>query len=155
MSVQNVEVRGAFKYDAVGVSDATALSKFEDTLAIQSGKEEADINVLVKRFGITGELPSNVRIPLQGQFAVAGDFKTSMDLIREAEAGFMELPADVRARFHHNPGELVAFVSDDKNRAEAVALGIVVEAPKAMRSVPAEPAPASGASALAVGGAAV
>lgn len=140
-------IRAAFAYDSDLVSHETGLLCEDESLTVQSDKEDCDINTLVKRFGITGELPSNVRIPLDGEFANVKDFHSAMNLLVEAREGFMELPADVRSRFDHDPGKFVAFCSDEKNLEEARKLGValpekvlpvvepiqvrVVEAPKA------------------------
>ena len=37
----------------------------------------------------------------------------------------MALDANVRKRFHNDPAELIDFVSDEKNRDEAVRLGLL------------------------------
>lgn len=132
-----VLVRVPFSYDADGVSEDTGLMCVDETLATQADKEEVDINTLVRRFGIGGEMPQDVRIPLSADFVERLDYKDALNLIREAEMGFMQMPADVRARFHHDPAELVAFVSDVENAPEARKLGILVPEPEVRK--PEEP----------------
>lgn len=119
-------IRSPFDYDGDMVSEETGLECKDVTLTQQSGKEEADINTLVKRFGLTGELPQNVRMPMEEEFVGAMTFRESMNVIREAEVAFMEMPAHVRERFNHDPGNLVAFVSVPENHDEARKLGLVV-----------------------------
>ena len=51
-------VRSPYNYDMSAVSDETGLCCEDESLAIQSAKEDADINTIVRRFGLTGELPS-------------------------------------------------------------------------------------------------
>lgn len=101
----------------------------EPTRTQQQFKEECDINTIVERFGLTGELPENVRVPVDGDFTGVTDYQTALNLILEAEASFMEFPANVRERFHNDPGELVSFVSDPANLEEARKLGIARPAP--------------------------
>lgn len=48
-----------------------------------------------------------------------------MNALIAADDSFMELPADLRARFDHNPGKFVDFCSDAKNRDELIKLGLV------------------------------
>lgn len=95
----------------------------------QSFQEECDINTLVKRFGITGQLPENVRMPQYGDFSDAVDYQSALNAVLAADESFMQLPADVRARFSNDPGKFVDFCSDPKNREEAIKLGLAEPPP--------------------------
>lgn len=120
-----------FNYDTDAASDEAGLDcSVEPSLTKQSFAEEVDINTIVRRFGLTGQLPSDVRVPQYADFDTVIDYHSAMLLVRESQEAFMRLPANIRARFHNEPGELVDFVSDDKNREEAEKLGIVL--PKAV-----------------------
>lgn len=124
-------IRSAYNYDMDAASIRTGLSCPEPTKTQQQFAEEADINTIVERFGLTGELPSNLKVPQSGDFSeVVSDYQTALNMVLEADHAFMQLPAEVRARFRNDPGELVDFVSDEKNRDEAIKLGLVVP-PKA------------------------
>lgn len=137
-------VRSANNYDTMLVSNKTGLKCEDVSLAKQSFAEEADINTIVKRFGLTGQLPSDVRMPVSGDFTEITDFHQAMNAVRQAEESFMEMPAHVRARFNNDPGLFVDFCMDDNNREEAVKLGLVP--PKAVpAAAPAAPTGASGA----------
>lgn len=135
----NVLVRSAFGYDVDAVSAASGLECTDPSLTVQADAEEADINTIVKRFGLTGELPQNVRIPLSGDFSGASDYQTSLNALIAADAAFMQFPADVRARFGHKASELIAFVEDPANYEEAVKLGIANARPPAPSPAPVEP----------------
>lgn len=93
--------------------------------ARQEFKEDADINTIVKRFGLTGELPSVVRVPTYGDFSEVGDFRSAVHMVMEAEAAFMALPAQLRARFDNDPQSLMEFVAERANLDEARSLGLV------------------------------
>lgn len=93
------------RYDRVSVTLDTGM----DTPTIQSAKEECDINEICRRFGITGQLPTNVRAPTYGDFIDATDYRGAMDALVAAKDSFMELPGEVRARFHHDPQEFLEF----------------------------------------------
>lgn len=101
----------------------------------QSFKDDADINVIVRRFGVTGQLPQDVRVPRYGDFTAAMDFHESMNLILEAQRAFMEMPSEVRSRFNNDPGSFVDFVSDPKNQDEARKLGIADPLPEPSTAV--------------------
>ena len=127
MEIEDVFIRTEFNYDRDLASDLTALANEEPSMTKQSFAEEADINTIVKRFGLTGQLPGDVRMPVNGDFTEVPDFRGAMQLIVEAREAFMRMPADVRARFGNDPAAFVDFVSDDQNRAEAERLGIVMK----------------------------
>lgn len=91
----------------------------------QSFAEECDINTIVRRFGLTGEFPSDFQMPQSGDFTGVTDFHEAMNIVRQAQEEFMELPADVRARFANDPGRLLSFLDDESNRAEALKLGLL------------------------------
>lgn len=137
-------VRSPFNYDVDAVSRETGLLCEDVSLTVQSDAEDADINNIVERFGLTGELPQAVGIPQTGDFTGATTYQESLHLIMAARESFMQFPADVRARFHHDPGELIAFVENPANYEEAVKLGIAnARAPASAAPVAstAEPAP--------------
>lgn len=114
----------------------------EDTVVQQQFKKEADINELVRRFGLLGKVPEPVMDPAYyGDVADIPDLRTALDRIRDAEARFAALPSRVRARFHNQPAELFDFLNDASNRAEGVKLGLLTE--RKEPAAPVEP-PADG-----------
>lgn len=118
------QLRTPYNFDRHAWSVLHGLACPEPTRAQQQFKEECDINTIVKRFGLTGELPTNVRMPVDGDFTTVTDFQSAMNLIRSAQEAFMEFPASVRDEFANDPARMVAFVSDPKNLDRARALGI-------------------------------
>lgn len=136
MDAKTFPPRAAFSYDVEAASAEAALFFPEDDdKAQQQYKEECDINTIVRRFGLTGQLPENLRMPLTGDFVDVPDFQTALNLVISAQDEFMKVPADVRARFNNDPGELMAFLEDDKNRDEAIKLGLVNAPPEKTRDV--------------------
>nr|QJB18974.1 MAG: internal scaffolding protein [Microvirus sp.] len=126
MKTSVVFLRTPYNYDTMEASNASALLCEDPSLAQQHARDESDINTIVKRFGLTGELPSNLRTPTYGDFSDAMDYHASLNAVRAADAAFMQLPADIRTRFNNDAGAFVDFVSDDSNRAEAEKLGLVL-----------------------------
>lgn len=124
-------------------SVASGLECKDPSLAVQSQKEEADINEIVRRFGLTGKLPENVRAPVYADFDEVFDFQSAQNAIREAHNSFMAMPADVRMRFNNDPQRFVEFCSDADNLEEMRKLGLANPAPKADTppvAAPSEPA---------------
>lgn len=126
-----------YLYDTDAVSIATGLECKDVTRAQQSAKDECDINTIVKRFGLTGQLPQNVRIPLNEDFVDTFTFHDAMQRLREAEEAFMRMPAEVRSRFNNDAGAFVDFASDPANYEESVKLGLAIKRPDPV----VEPAP--------------
>lgn len=121
-----VFVRSPYNYDVKAASSAAALHCPEETLAQQQFKDESDPNTIMKRFASTGD-PSllQVKSPQYGDFSGVSDYHSAVNAVIEAEAGFMELNADLRARFNNDPGQLLDFLADGKNRDEAIKLGLL------------------------------
>lgn len=111
----------------------------DESMAQQHFREECDINTIVRRFGLTGEMPSNYRAPVYGDFEGINDFQSALNAVRSAGEAFMEMPAALRAKFLNDPQKLVEFVGNEENRDEAIKLGLVPPPPPA-------PAPVSSAS---------
>lgn len=119
-------LRTPYNYDRDAATNETGIDcSVEPSKTQQHFIEESDINTIVKRFHLTGELPTNVRMPQQADFEGVFDFQTAMNAIRAAEESFAAMPADVRTRFNNDPHLFVEFCSNDENRPEAEKLGLV------------------------------
>lgn len=102
----------------------------EHTLTVQSAREDADINIIVKRMTRTGLVPNSARVPTQGDFSEqVTDYHTAMNMVRTANTEFMKLPAKIRSRFQNDPQELITYLSDPLNLEESYKLGLRVKPP--------------------------
>lgn len=125
MRKREIFLRTPYNYDMDEASNESALKCDDESLALQSAEEESNINTIVRRFGITGELPSDLKMPQSGDFTNLPDFHTAMNIVRRTQEEFLKVPADVRARFGNDPQAFMAFVEDDANREEAKRLGLL------------------------------
>lgn len=123
-------LRTPYNYDTNKASDESGLACKDPTLAKQSFAEDADINTIVRRFQLTGELPKDVRMPTYGDFTGISNFHEALNAIAIAEESFYAMPAQIRARFDNDPEKFVAFCSDDNNRKEAERMGLVPATPE-------------------------
>lgn len=123
-------IRTPYNYDKDKVSKETGYSSDEPSLTVQSQKEESDINTIVRRFGLTGELPQTVNIPRYGDFQGITNYQDAMNAVIVAKGQFMELPASIRSRFNNDPQALLDFISDPQNTQEAIELGLLPKAVK-------------------------
>jgi len=109
-------LRSARNYDPNEVSRETATS-FDGhvDLAVQSEKDNCDINVIVKRFNVTGQLNASARMPTFGDFSGITDYHSAMTAVRQSQESFMTLPSGVRKRFGNDPQAFMKFASNPKN----------------------------------------
>lgn len=95
---------------------------------VQEQRDDSDINVIVQRYGLTGQLPAvRPKIPLEADFREAGEFDlgAAIRFVRAADAAFMAYPAKVRAYFDNDPAKFCSFVEDTSNKDECIRLGIL------------------------------
>lgn len=105
---------------------------------IQSLRDESNINSIMEKWRITGELPRRNDGEAQyGDFTTVASFQAAQETVLRAEEAFASLPARVRDRMKNEPRALLDFLNDPDNLDEAVKLGLV-DAPS---KPPAEPAP--------------
>lgn len=152
--MEKVFVRSAYNYDRDKASDEAGLSCSDVSLAKQSFADECDINTIVRRFGLMGQLPENVPAVMVGDFTEVYDFHSAMNTLRAAQEMFMAMPADVRSRFGNDPGAFVNFCSEVNDKGELVnlvemrKLGLALPAKVVASAAPA-PAAAPGSPSLA------
>ncbi len=92
----------------------------------QEFRKVCDINEIVKRAMKDGGSALVNKSQLRfADVSSIGDFHSVVQRVRAAEEAFESLPSALRSRFHNDPVELVSFISDSKNRVEAVKLGLV------------------------------
>ena len=118
-------VRSKYNYDQDSASEESGLRCEDESRTQQSFKDETDINVILRRFNVTGELPQGVRMPTYADFSEVYDFHSAANAIAQANEAFEAMPADVRAKFQNDPAKFVAFCSKEENREEAKKLGLI------------------------------
>lgn len=141
MAFKPMFVRSANNYDMNAASDESAIACHDPSLTVQSQRDEADINVLVKRFGITGVMPQNVRLPEYADFDSVFDFQSAMNAARTAQESFDLMPADVRARFGNSPQAFFEFCTANEdgklvNIDELRKLGLAIPEKVVVESAP-------------------
>jgi phage internal scaffolding protein len=90
-------------------------------------RDECDINRIVERFNVTGQLPVGSVQPDYGDFSGITDYQSALNAVMAAQDSFLALPAKVRARFQNDPALFVDFASDEANKDELKALGLLRE----------------------------
>lgn len=118
-------LRTAYNYDRDQASMESGLKCEDKTLAQQHFRDEVDINTLVDRFHLTGEMPQLNALPAYADYTGIFDFQSAMNAVRQANETFMQLPAELRARFHNSEQEFLAWADNKDNLAEAAKLGLL------------------------------
>lgn len=111
-------------YDFKARSDAAGLVCDEPSKTVQSQMMDADINVIVHRFGITGRMPDNVRIPQYVDYEGVFDYHSAQRALLEADREFNSMTAQVRAQFENDPGIFFAYATNPDNIEGMRALGL-------------------------------
>lgn len=103
-------------YDPVEEHDHCGIEFTMPSLAVQDEKDETDINYIVNKYsdgqkGIaTLDLGDSSRYAyLQfGDATLPGDYSTALELVSGVREEFYSLPAYVRAKFGHDPMNLIS-----------------------------------------------
>ena len=123
-------IRSLYGYDGDKLSDETGLECKDRSLALQDQAEDADINVIVKRFGIGQPMPGRSSLPMvtNGDFVEAQDLHTSLMILKTAGESFAALPAEVRGRFENDPEKFVDFCSskEENDVRDMIRYGLAV-----------------------------
>jgi len=99
----------------------------EPSLTQQQFKTECDINNIMRRFAQTGEIThlNRRRGSFQDLSEIGESYQEMLSTVKMAQDAFMELDPKIRDRFKNDPGNLLAFISDEKNKEEAIKLGLI------------------------------
>ena len=119
--------RGDCKPLMFDVSDVKSISQTRQSFA-----KEADINVIMSRYAVSGVLvdPRNVdsaRVARFGDFSDITDYAHLVARIRQADEDFMTLSSDVRAKFNNSVEDCLSWISQPEHVVEAVKLGLLPE----------------------------
>lgn len=124
-------------YQGVHPRSARNIKEWSKSRTLQSDKDAADINNIMRRFETTGALPNMIRQePAYGDFSNAVDYRESLDIVMKAREQFANLNAKIRARFENDPAQFLEFCNDEKNLPEMAKMGLLT--PEAVARVRAE-----------------
>lgn len=86
--------------------------------AKQSMKDECDINNILAKYQVSGQIDHVNKYRPKYGFATSLDFREALELTRSANAMFAELPSSVREKFHNNPAEFLDYAQDPANQSD-------------------------------------
>lgn len=121
-SLVNGYIRSAASFISPVALSFSAVSPFTR----QEFKDECDINVIMRRYQSTGELPHlNLGSAQFLDVSASLQFQDSMNFVAEAQSMFNELPSAIRDRFYNDPGQFLDFCSNEANRVELARMGLL------------------------------
>lgn len=127
-SVKRITIRNPYNYDTKAASDAAAFRPVGPTLTKLDQQAEADINNIVRAFGLGKPLPYTRTVPTFDDFSGVSDYQTALGLLKEAADSFAALPSAVRDKLGNDPAKLVAIASSPDARAKLEELGLTLPA---------------------------
>lgn len=97
-----------------------------ESLTRQEFKEESNVNNIMAKYE-KGHMIDyiNRHDGTYGDFSNEFEYREILDRLQSAEDAFLDLPSSLRNRFNNDPAQFIGFVSDDKNREEAIELGLI------------------------------
>ena len=133
-------VKNPITYDRDKNSDLAKFVFTSPSRTKQSFRDECDINNILRKFNVTGQLPAGSVQPQYGDFSGITDYQSALNAVMEAQDSFLALPAKIRSRFDNDPALFVEFASDEANKDEMKALGLLrEETVQAVVKSPSEP----------------
>ncbi|WNK13335.1 MAG: internal scaffolding protein [Microvirus sp.] len=113
--------------DAAARSKASGIDCSLDGRTKQGQTDDGNINVIMANYGRTGVFANiNPREPTYGDYSDSMDLQAAIQLVKDAEASFMELPAAVRELAENNPVRMLEMLADEGATAALVAAGLPV-----------------------------
>lgn len=113
----------------------------DEGMTQQQFVESSDINNIMARYVKTDVLDHVKKYEEKYGDTTSLDLHESLNIIKEANEMFADLPSKVRNRFKNDPAEFLDFVQDDANAAEAYELGLTNTKPPIPPDKPAPAAP--------------
>jgi hypothetical protein len=107
-----MQLRTVYNYDRDEVSKNTALVCDDETLAQQNFRDETDLNIMIRKYGV---LPvSEVNWKEFDATVIPQDYQQLQNMLREADQAFMDLPAEVRKAADNDPQKFLAIVESQQ-----------------------------------------
>ena len=87
----------------------------EATRTKQSLIENADINKIIRKHGLTHVITAARDVEVLYGQVTSRDLQEAMDMHNAAEEAFLKVPSDIRKKFGNDPGEFIDFATNPDN----------------------------------------
>ena len=114
-------------------------SGFETTgesLTQQSHAQAADVRNIIKQYDKTGLIANvNKGIAQYGDYSEINEYAEALNMVREANESFAEIPSHIRQQFGNNAGAFFEFATNPKNSEKMIEMGLKEAPYKVMKNV--------------------
>lgn len=113
-----------------------------DSLTQVQFQEESEINTILRSHDRNQHIQSIHRgNALYSDFSNVTDFTEALEMIKDANKEFMNIPSDIREKFQNDAGKFYQYASNPDNHEGLVELGLAKKESEAMPSETATPEP--------------
>jgi len=111
----------------------------ERSMTHQSFKESVDVNLILKNYQRTGQMPLfKGPVPVFGDFSMSTDLHGALEAVSEAEEHFASLAATVRDAAGNDPVRFLEMLASEEGLAELSEAGFKVFDPDELVDEPAK-----------------
>lgn len=113
--------------DSLTVVEGKTTNIVDEKLVKQEFKKQCDINEIVKMYARNGQnlmQPVKVSMEIVNDLTKIPDYAEALNQVILAQESFESLDPAIRRRFNDDPGALIEFIKDPKNKKEGQILGI-------------------------------
>ena len=117
-----------------------------ESLTQQSHAAAADVRNIIKQYDRRGLIANvNKGIAQYGDYSEINEYSEALNMVREADENFQQLPSHIREQFNNNAGLFFEFATDPKNSEKMIKMGLkkapIIVEEATPKSDPAPPAP--------------
>lgn len=98
--------------------------KDQKSIVKKEFKDQTDINYMLKRFKVTGQIPVNKNMPQYGDVSGLKSFHDAYEVVQQAYDTFDTLPSQIRKKFDNDPLSIIDFLDNPANLEESYDLGL-------------------------------
>ncbi|AXL14980.1 internal scaffolding protein [Microviridae sp.] len=96
-----------------------------ESLTQQSHAAAADVRNIIKQYDRTGLIANvNKGIAQYGDYSEINEYAEALNMVRDAEQSFQEVPSHIREQFNNNAGLFFEFATDPKNSEKMIEMGL-------------------------------
>ena len=96
-----------------------------ESLTQQSHAQAADVRNIIKQYDRTGLIANvNKGIAQYGDYSEINEYAEALNMVREANESFAEIPSHIREQFNNNAGLFFEFATDPKNSEKMMEMGL-------------------------------
>ena len=87
-------------------------------------KDEADVNKIIKRYGLAQIQQNAAMVELQYGEITSMSLQEAIDMVEKANEAFLTVPSEIRAKFNNDAGAWIDYATNPANLDELVKLGL-------------------------------